>query len=106
MHLGVAHEEHHKLAQAPSCCHSESQPTCHETPSPGIQEDDCCTVSTTHLDDSLLNSEKTLNNLVLAEKSSLISHRFTTEKRVKVQGPIKNTGPPLYVRLHKLILYA
>jgi|GEM_PF-318147 len=106
LHLGVAHEEHHSEGQVPSCCHSEPNTACHEAPASGIQDDDCCTVSTTDLDQSLISGETLLNEFIGEEKTTVISLVDSQSPKLKAQGPILNTGPPLYVRLHKLILYA
>ena len=106
LHLGVAHEEHHNETLASYCCHAVPEKVCHEVPATGIQDDDCCTVSTTNLDQSLVNGENELIVLFNEEKSTLILPVNTHTKRVKANGAIQNTGPPLYVRLHKLILYA
>lgn len=104
VHLGIVHEAHKATVEEPSCCHTET-PSC---PTSNEQsEEDCC--------------ETTYTSLDLMVKSSEVSVAlpFITPEIVQytelqhIDGPILNTtrvvqstGPPLYITLHRLTLYA
>ena len=104
VHLGIVHEAHNAIVEKPSCCHTETSScdTSHEK-----SEEDCCETTYTSLDLMVKSSEV---NIVLPFVAPEI---FQYTERQHLDGPLSNTtrvvqstGPPLYIALHRLTLYA
>lgn len=104
MHLGITHEDHHTVNAEPSCCHTETSSCGTETEK---SEEDCCETTYTSLDLMVKSSE------VSVALPFITPEIVQYTERQHLDGPILNTtrvvqstGPPLYIALHRLTLYA
>ncbi|MEL0026874.1 MAG: hypothetical protein VW775_07355 [Schleiferiaceae bacterium] len=104
VHLGITHEDHHTVNTEPSCCHTETSSCGTETEK---SEEDCCETTYTSLDLMVKSSE------VSVALPFITPEIVQYTERQHIDGPILNTtrvvqskGPPLYIALHRLTLYA
>ena len=104
VHLGITHEDHHTVNAEPSCCHTETSSCGTETEK---SEEDCCETTYTSLDLMVKSSE------VSVALPFITPEIVQYTERQHLDGPILNTtrvvqstGPPLYIALHRLTLYA
>jgi len=106
MHLSIGHEDHHKI---PSCCNSRADQC--ETPLPNeythLDEDDCCVSSSIELDESQYESQEFCTKSFVDNQKQL----FVVPKAIGavthiVKGPVRNNGPPLYLKYQQIIVYS
>jgi len=104
VHFSITHEDHHKVNTGPSCCHAETTACGSATEE---NKEDCCETTYTSLDLVVKSSEV---NIALPFVSTEI---FQFKERQHINSPIskastlvQSTGPPLYISLHRLTLYA
>jgi len=104
VHLGITHEDHHSVNTEPSCCHTEIKSCIPETEK---SEEDCCETTYTSLDLMVKSSE------VSIALPFITPEIFQSAEHQHIDGPLSNTtfevqstGPPLYIALHRLTLYA